>query len=91
MSVCGDGVSGLTQAVGPEGGAPECLRDIGLDRDCIEVAAHGDNMKHTRWCYSMAGDEFARIYSWGNDPKRKVGGTTCPRCTGGLFACEKVS
>lgn len=48
----------------------ECLRDIGLDKPCIEAAAAGHNMSHTRWCHSMAGEEFARIYSWGNDPKR---------------------
>ena len=27
-------------------------------------------MIHTRWSQSMAGEEYARIYSWGNDPKR---------------------
>ena len=27
-------------------------------------------MRHTRWGYSMAGEEYARIHSWGNDPKR---------------------
>ncbi|KAK3322657.1 FAD binding domain-containing protein [Apodospora peruviana] len=51
--------------------ALECLRDIGLDGPCIDAAAAGHNMAHTRWCRSMAGDEYARLYSWGNDPKRK--------------------
>lgn len=55
--------------------ALECLRDIGLEQKCLEVAVKGDSMQHTRWCRSMAGEEFARIYSWGNDPKRAVGGT----------------
>lgn len=32
-------------------------------------------MEHTRWCRSMAGEEFARVYSWGHDPKHKVGFT----------------
>jgi hypothetical protein len=50
----------------------ECLRDIGLDRQCIDAAAAGHNMTHTRWCNSMAGEEYARLYSWGNDPKRAV-------------------
>ncbi|KAK4182348.1 phenol 2-monooxygenase [Podospora australis] len=50
--------------------ALECLRDIGLDRQCIEAGAAGHNMQHTRWCHSMAGEEYARLYSWGNDPKR---------------------
>jgi 2-polyprenyl-6-methoxyphenol hydroxylase-like FAD-dependent oxidoreductase len=51
--------------------ALECLRDIGLDEECAKVATHGDCMMHTRWCHSMAGEEFARIYSWGNDPQRR--------------------
>ncbi|KAK0631378.1 FAD binding domain-containing protein [Immersiella caudata] len=51
--------------------ALECLRDIGLDQQCIDAAAAGHNMVHTRWCHSMAGEEYARLYSWGNDPKRK--------------------
>ncbi|KAK4161037.1 phenol 2-monooxygenase [Cladorrhinum sp. PSN259] len=51
--------------------ALECLRDIGLDKECVDAAAAGNHMVHTRWCHSMAGEEFARCYSWGNDPKRK--------------------
>jgi 2-polyprenyl-6-methoxyphenol hydroxylase-like FAD-dependent oxidoreductase len=48
--------------------ALECLRDIGLEEKCKKLAVKGDSMQHTRWCKSMAGEEFARIYSWGNDP-----------------------
>ncbi|KAJ9131364.1 Phenol 2-monooxygenase [Pleurostoma richardsiae] len=51
--------------------ALECLRDIGLEEPCVRAASHSDNMMHTRWCHTMAGEEYARIYSWGNDPKRK--------------------
>jgi len=29
-------------------------------------------MLHTRWSNSFAGEEYCRIYSWGNDPARKV-------------------
>ncbi|KAF2204351.1 hypothetical protein GQ43DRAFT_446779 [Delitschia confertaspora ATCC 74209] len=50
--------------------ALECLRDIGLEEDCVKASTKGDCMLHTRWCRSMAGDEYARIYSWGNDPAR---------------------
>lgn len=53
--------------------ALECLRDIGLEDECLQVAVKGDSMLHTRFCRSMAGEEFARIYSWGNDPARAVG------------------
>ncbi|KAJ2898103.1 hypothetical protein MKZ38_004162 [Zalerion maritima] len=50
--------------------AQECLRDVGLDAVLENLSTKGDCMKHTRWCASMAGREFARIYSWGNDPSR---------------------
>lgn len=48
----------------------ECLRDIGLEDVCLAQATSGKNMVHTRWCHDMTGEEYARIYSWGNDPKR---------------------
>ncbi|KAL4994849.1 FAD binding domain-containing protein [Aspergillus recurvatus] len=52
--------------------ALECLRDLGLDREIMKIACDGEqHMVHTRWCHSMAGEEYARIYSWGNDPTRK--------------------
>ena len=50
--------------------AMECLRDIGLEKECVAAATQGDCMQHTRWCHDMTGVEWARIYSWGNDPKR---------------------
>lgn len=50
----------------------ETLRDIGLEEEAFEAATKNENMAHTRWCYTMAGEEFARIYSWGNDPARHV-------------------
>ena len=52
--------------------AVECLRDIGLEEACLKVAVPQGSMQHTRWCRSMTGEEFARIYSWGNDPARAV-------------------
>ncbi|KND93033.1 2,4-dichlorophenol 6-monooxygenase [Tolypocladium ophioglossoides CBS 100239] len=52
--------------------ALECLRDIGLYEEVESLASKGDaHMQHTRWCHSMAGEEYARIHSWGNDPRRK--------------------
>ena len=50
--------------------ALECLRDIGLEEECLAKATASQNMEHTRWCHSMAGDEYARIHSWGHDPHR---------------------
>lgn len=51
--------------------AMECLRGIGLEEECRKHATHGSHMQHTRWCHDMAGEEFARIHSWGNQPDRK--------------------
>ncbi|GAM86928.1 hypothetical protein ANO11243_049490 [Dothideomycetidae sp. 11243] len=51
--------------------AMDCLRDVGLDEACYAVGTSGDTMVHTRWSNTFAGEEYARIYSWGNDPKRK--------------------
>ncbi|PFH55749.1 hypothetical protein XA68_17686 [Ophiocordyceps unilateralis] len=50
--------------------AMECLRDIGLDKEVDRVASRHGCMEHTRWCQSMAGVEYARVYSWGHDPRR---------------------
>lgn len=50
--------------------ALECLRDIGLEEECLSKCTASRNMEHTRWCHSMAGEEFARIHSWGHDPHR---------------------
>lgn len=50
--------------------ALECLRDIGLEAECMAASTHSENMQHTRWCHSMAGEEYARIHSWGHDPHR---------------------
>ncbi|XTI90069.1 hypothetical protein V2W45_1332282 [Cenococcum geophilum] len=52
--------------------ALECLRNIGAEEECVHAATKGDCMQHTRWCRSTAGEEFARIYSWGNDPARQT-------------------
>ncbi|KAJ6124657.1 Monooxygenase FAD-binding [Penicillium samsonianum] len=52
--------------------ALECLRDIGLYEELQKLGSTGEeHMQHTRWCHSMAGEEYARIDSWGNDPRRK--------------------
>ncbi|QIW97173.1 hypothetical protein AMS68_002691 [Peltaster fructicola] len=51
--------------------ALECLREIGLEQDCLKVATPQSHMQHTRWCHDVAGRELARIHSWGNQPKRR--------------------
>ncbi|KAK5117526.1 hypothetical protein LTR62_004948 [Meristemomyces frigidus] len=51
--------------------AIECLRDIGLQDEVYHNATPQSHMQHTRWCHDMAGDEYARIHSWGNQPERR--------------------
>ena len=50
----------------------ECLRDIGIEEECLSSSCGGDMKSHTRFCYSFAGREYARLYSWGSGPKRQV-------------------
>ncbi|KAJ5663699.1 hypothetical protein N7507_004430 [Penicillium longicatenatum] len=61
--------------------AQECPRDIGLDKELENIASKGNHMIHTRWCHSMAGEEYARIHSWGNDSKRKGDYESASPCT----------
>ncbi|KAL1980673.1 hypothetical protein VTN96DRAFT_3653 [Rasamsonia emersonii] len=61
--------------------ALECLRDIGLDQELHNLSSKGHCMIHTRWCHSMAGEEYARIHSWGNAPDRKGDYELASPCT----------
>ncbi|KAK3388506.1 FAD binding domain-containing protein [Sordaria brevicollis] len=60
--------------------ALECLRDIELEQECRNAGTNSKHMEHTRWCRSMAGEEFARVYSWGWDPKHKGAYETASPC-----------
>ncbi|MCJ1446428.1 MAG: hypothetical protein MMC23_006933 [Stictis urceolatum] len=60
--------------------ALECLRDIGLYEECKKLGNAGEFMKHTRFCYSMAGEEWGRIPSWGSEPKRMGDYETASPC-----------
>lgn len=51
--------------------ALECLRDIGLEAEANKEATAGDFMEHYRWGHDMAGEEYARIHSWGHLPRNK--------------------
>ena len=52
--------------------AIECLRDIGLEEECIKAGTSNDHYLYWRWCHSLAGEDYARAYSLGSDPNRKV-------------------
>ncbi len=49
----------------------EALRDAGLERDCMAHASPSDFIEHSFWLRSMVGEELARTWTWGNDPRRK--------------------
>ena len=44
----------------------ECLRDVGLESAVIANATGRENMQHTRFCDTFLGEEYGRLYSWGN-------------------------
>lgn len=60
--------------------ALETLRDIGLYDDCLKVGHGGEKIMHYRWCETMAGEEYARNYSWGNGGRKGDYDTVSP-CT----------
>ncbi|KAL1653415.1 hypothetical protein SLS61_003924 [Didymella pomorum] len=53
--------------------ALECLRDLdpSVYDECIRLGNHGDSIKNNRWAETMAGEEYARVPSWGVHGKRK--------------------
>jgi 2,4-dichlorophenol 6-monooxygenase len=49
----------------------EVLRDVGLEAQCMTLASPSHHIEHSFWLKSMAGEELARTWSWGNDPLRR--------------------
>ena len=49
----------------------EVLRDAGLEQRLATVATSVEHMMHTSWLHSLAGEEYGRMYAWGNRPDRK--------------------
>jgi hypothetical protein len=49
----------------------ECIRDLDpdMEKECKSNGHVGEMKEHTRWCYSMSGREFGRVYSWGSGPR----------------------
>jgi len=50
----------------------EILRDMGLEGQVIEKAVPQHLMGETVFCTSLAGDELARLHTWGTHPARKA-------------------
>ncbi|TGJ82853.1 hypothetical protein E0Z10_g5917 [Xylaria hypoxylon] len=49
--------------------ALETLRDIGLEKDAIGHATHGEMFQSFRWVRSMVGEEYGKVQAWGANPK----------------------
>lgn len=50
----------------------EVLRDLGIEDAAKQYSSHQDLMANNVFCYSLSGEEFGRILSWGNHPARKA-------------------
>lgn len=50
----------------------EILRDVGLEDDVIEKGVPQHLMGDTVFCTSLAGEELARLHTWGTHPRRKA-------------------
>ena len=51
--------------------AMEVLRDAGLEDQLSKVASSAQHMQHTSWLHSLAGEEYGRLWAWGNKPEQK--------------------
>jgi 2,4-dichlorophenol 6-monooxygenase len=52
--------------------AMEVLRDLGLEERANRYSTHQNLMANNVFCYSLQGEEFGRVLSWGNHPLRKA-------------------
>jgi 2,4-dichlorophenol 6-monooxygenase len=59
----------------------EALRDVGLEQQCMALSSPASHMEHHFWLRSLDGDELARTYAWGNDPRRKSDYETASPCS----------
>lgn len=49
----------------------EVLRDARLEGRVSTVASSAKYMQHTSWLHSLAGEEYGRLYAWGNKAEQK--------------------
>ena len=50
----------------------ECLRDIGTEDEVRRMAVTNDEFRSMRWCRSMVGEEYGKVFCWGGHPDTKV-------------------
>ncbi|KAK3988995.1 FAD binding domain-containing protein [Cladorrhinum sp. PSN332] len=49
----------------------ECFRDLGIEDEVMKLAIAEENISHVRWAQSMAGEEYARVFAFGQGPERQ--------------------
>ena len=50
--------------------AMEVLRDAGIEDLVRPIAAYKEDLAHVSWLHSLNGEEYGRVYAWGNKPDR---------------------
>ncbi|KAI6754800.1 hypothetical protein HG530_012552 [Fusarium avenaceum] len=51
--------------------AMEVLRDAGLEDVLRDIATPASEMQHTSWLNTLSGEEYGRLWAWGNKPDAK--------------------
>ncbi|KAJ5705663.1 hypothetical protein N7536_001352 [Penicillium majusculum] len=51
--------------------AMEVLRDAGIEDQCYETASSMEHMAHSSFLEKLTGQEYGRLWAWGNKPKQK--------------------
>lgn len=60
--------------------AMEVLRDAGIEDRAVAVASPMEAMQNTTWSHCLAGEEFARMWAWGNKPSERHRYETASPC-----------
>ncbi|KAK4959166.1 hypothetical protein LTR10_003965 [Elasticomyces elasticus] len=60
--------------------AMEVMRDAGLEARLANVACPAEHMQHTSWSNTLNGEEYGRMWSWGNKPSEKHRYETASPC-----------
>lgn len=60
--------------------AMEALRDAGIEHLVMPIAAAKEDLAHVAWLRSLNGEEYGRVYAWGNKPDRMGEYVTASPC-----------
>ena len=61
--------------------AMEVLRDAGIEDRALDVASPAECMQNTTWSHSLAGEEYGRMWAWGNKPSERHNYDTASPCS----------